>query len=232
MYWGIPTAIPLIALVCYGALLFITGRQGLKKAIYRFFALYLLSMLVWSLGAFMMYIDAPNALLWNKVMLGGLLGMPVVLFGFVRAFLPVEGQAWWLYLGYTSSIVLLVINARGYLTDYVYFTVNGRLRYQFGPAVPLFGIYSAFFIGFAALSLVRGYRQTTDSIQRNRIRYALLGVCSIVLGSATNLVPTLGAYPIDIAANIINALLLAYAIFRYQQQGVDDIGSDVNGIGS
>lgn len=216
MYWGIPTAIPLIALVCYGALLVITARQGPERAINRFFALYLLSMLVWSLGAFMMYVDAPNALFWNKVMLSGLLGMPVALFGFVRAFLLMEGRAWWLPLGYACFIVLLVINARGYLTDYVYFTVNGRIRYQFGPAVPLFGIYSAFFIGFAALSLIQGYRRTADSIQRNRIRYALLGVTAIVLGSSTNLSPALGAYPVDIAANVINALLLAYAIFRYQ----------------
>lgn len=216
MYWGIPTAIPLIALVCYGALLFITVRQGFERRVNRFFALYLLSMLVWSFGALMMYVDTPNAFFWNKVMLSGLVGMPVALFGFVRAFLLVEGQAWWLYLGYISSIVLLVINAGGYLAEHVYITEEVLIRYQFGPAVPLFGIYSAFFIGLAALSLIRGYRRTADSAQRNRIRYALLGVSAIVLGSSTNLIPALGAYPVDIAANVINALLLAYAIFRYQ----------------
>jgi len=197
-------------------LLFITARQGLKKTVNGLFALYLLSMLVWSLGAFMMYVDSPNALLWNKVMLSGFVGMPVAFFGFIRAFLLLKGQAWGLYLGYILLVVLLIMNARGYLAEHVYITGEGLIRYQFGPAVPLFGIYSAFFIGCAVLSLIRGYRQTRDSIQRNRIRYALLGVGAIVLGGVTNVVPALGAYPIDIAGNVINALLLAYAIFRYR----------------
>jgi signal transduction histidine kinase len=216
MYWGIPTAIPLIALVCYGALLFITARQGFERRVNRFFALYLLSMLVWSFGAFMMYIDSQHALFWNKAMLSGFVGMPMAFFGFIRSFLSVKGRSRWLYLGFISFILLLVINAQGYLTDYVYFTEDGRIRYQFGPGVPLLGVYFTLLIGFSALDLMGGYRQTTDPIVRNRIKYAFIGVSAIVLGGVTNVVPALGAYPIDIAANVINAVLLAYAIFRYQ----------------
>ncbi len=216
MYWGIPTAIPLIALVSYSAILFITIRQDIERTVNRFFALYLLSMLVWSFGAFMMYINPPNAVLWNKVMLSGLVGMPLAFFGFIRAFLRVRGRAWWLYLGFFFSIVLLVINALGYLAEHVHVTEEGLIRYQFGPVAPLLGAYFVFLIGFSVLNLFRGYRQTRDSIERNRIKYALLGISAIVLGTATNVAPTLGAYPLDIAANIINALLLAYAISRYQ----------------
>jgi len=216
VHWGIPTAIPLIALVCYGALLFITARQGLKKTVNGLFALYLLSMLVWSLGAFMMYVDVRNALLWNKVMLSGFVGMPVAFFGFIRAFLLLKGQAWGLYLGYILFVVLLVMNARGYLAEHVHITGEGLIRYQFGPAVPLLGAYFVFLIAFSTLNLIREHRQTRDYIHGNRMKYALLGVGAIVLGGVTNVVPALGAYPIDIAANIINALLLAYAIFRYR----------------
>jgi two-component sensor histidine kinase len=216
VYWGIPTAIPLIAFVCYGALLLITARQGLRKTVNRSFALYLLSMLVWSLGAFMMYIDTRNAFLWNRVMLSGIVGMPVALFGFVRAFLAVKGQAWSLYWGYISFITLLVFNARGYLTEYIYFREDGTFQFKFGPAVPLFAVCFVFFISLSALNLTRAHRQTRDSIQRNRIKYALLGVSTIALGGITNVLPVLGVYPTDIAANVINAILLAYAIFRYQ----------------
>jgi two-component sensor histidine kinase len=216
VYWGIPTVIPLMALVCYGPLLLITVRQGLEKQVNRFFVLYLLTMIVWSFGAFMMYVDAPNALFWNKVMLSGLVGMPVAFFGFIRAFLLVKGQAWWLYVGYISFVILLVINAWGYMTEYVYITEEGLILYEFGPAVPLLGAYFMFLIGSSALNLIRGYKQTRDSTQSNRIKYALIGVSGVVLGGVTNVIPALGAYPIDIAANVINALLLAYAIFRYQ----------------
>jgi sigma-B regulation protein RsbU (phosphoserine phosphatase) len=37
-----------------------------------------------------------------------------------------------------------------------------------------------------------------------------------VLGSITNIIPALGSYPIDIAANVVSACLIAYAILRYQ----------------
>jgi two-component sensor histidine kinase len=216
VYWGIPTVIPLIALLCYGPLLAITVRQGLRKTVNRFFVLYLLSMLVWSFGALMMYVDTPNAFFWNKVMLSGLSGMPVAFLCFIRAFLLVKGRAWWLYLGFISYIILLVINAHGHLAEYIYLTEEGLIQYEFGPAVPLFGAHFVLLIGLSAQNLIRGYKETRDSVQHNKVKYALLGITAIVLGGVTNVVPALGAYPIDIAANVINAALLAYAIFRYQ----------------
>jgi signal transduction histidine kinase len=63
---------------------------------------------------------------------------------------------------------------------------------------------------------VQGYRHTKDPVLRNRIRYPLLGVVLVLLGGSTNTVPALGAFPIDHAANLMNALLLSYAILRYR----------------
>jgi GAF domain-containing protein len=216
MDWSISIAIPLIALTCYGALLFITARQGLARTVSRFFALYLLSMLVWSFGTFMMRVAASDALFWNKVMLGGLMGMPLAFFGFVRAFLMIKGQRRWLYLGLLLYTILLIANGMGYMSKYVHVLEEGALEFGFGSAVPVFGVYFVLLIGFSALNLIRGHRQTKDTIQLNRIKYALLGVTAIVLGSITNVAPALGAYPIDIAANVVSACLIAYAILRYQ----------------
>jgi len=163
-----------------------------------------------------MYLDSPSAILWNRVMLSGLVAMPLTFFAFVRGFLRLERSPAPLYLGSVALLALWVLNARGYLTTYLHFTANGLLLYEFGPAFPIFATNSALFLGLAAVYLIRGYRETKDPIDRNRLRYAFLGISVVMLGSSTNLIPTLGAYPIDIAGNIINALLLAYAIFRYQ----------------
>jgi len=216
VYWGIRSAIPLIALVCYAALLWVTARHGLRKAINRFFALYLLSILVWSFGAVMIYVDPQRILFWNRVMLSGLVAMPLTFFAFVRGFLRLERRPWLLPLGGVALVALWVCNALGYLTSYIHFIENGLLAYQFGPAFPFFAANSALFLGLAAFSLIGAYRKTRDPIEKNRLRYAFLGISAVILGSSTNLIPALGAYPIDIAANIVNALLLAYAISRYQ----------------
>ena len=216
MFWITGIGIPLLALVSNGILLLITARQAVRKAVSRFFIAYLVSLLVWSLGAAMMYLDRQHVTLWNRVMLAGLVVMPVCFFGFTRAFLKLREKSLWQRLGYASSVVLLVLDALGFLADDVGFTRDGLVRYEFGPAVPLFAVHYLFFLGFAAVSLIQELRRRDDPLERNRIRYAVMGMGVIVLGCFSNLSPALGAHPLDIAANVANALLLAYAIFRYQ----------------
>lgn len=216
MHWGLPTVISIVAFLCYGGLLAFIVRRGLDRATVRYFTLYLLSMLVWSFGAGMMYLDPGHVGFWSKVMISGTVGMPLAFFVFIRAFLTVTVRERWLYAWLICFLVLLVANAEGYLAEHVRITERGLIEYEFGPAVPALGIYFALLIGLSGLNLIRGLIPSEDFYERNRIKYALLGLGAIVLGSLTNLVHALGAYPLDIAANIVNALLLAYAIGRYQ----------------
>jgi len=65
------------ALVFYGVLLILTWQRGFDRSVTRWFALYLASMALWSLGALMMYVDPQDAAAWNKVMLSGTVLMPL-----------------------------------------------------------------------------------------------------------------------------------------------------------
>ena len=216
MVWGIQSVVPLLALLGYGILLALVARQGLRKRVLRFFAFYLLAMLVWSFGAFMMYMAPSSIVLWNRVMLGGVIAMPLALCGFTRAFLDRRQHEWSAFAASVAFIVLLIINAEGYLANHVCITDGGLIRYDFGAGVAPFAVYFVALVGSSALSLFRGLRQARDPMERNRISYALVGLGVVVLGSVTNLAPRLGAYPLDIAANVANALVLAYAIGRYR----------------
>ena len=53
-------------------------------------------------------------------------------------------------------------------------------------------------------------------MERSRLRYLLAGLTAVFIGILSQLSPLLRAYPIDVIANVINAVLIAYAIFRYQ----------------
>ena len=53
-------------------------------------------------------------------------------------------------------------------------------------------------------------------MERSRLRYLLAGLAAVLIGIVSQLFPLLRVYPIAVAANIINAGLIAYAIFRYQ----------------
>jgi signal transduction histidine kinase len=213
-FWFL-TLTPLLALLSYAILLAIVIQRGRRSPLYHFFAFYLLAMSVWSFGSAMMRLDPSRILLWNKVLTGGAVAMPLAFFGFVQAFLD-ERRDRWLWIGFAILLGLETTTALGLMVTHARLLKGGLLDVDTGPAIFANAAYWTFFVGFAAWSLVRAYRRTQDSVLRNRIRYSLLGVFLVLLGGSTNTVPALGALPIDHAANLLNAFLLAYAILRYQ----------------
>ena len=58
-----------------------------SRLVERYFALYLGGMMLWSLGALMMYLAPDDAQLWNKVMMTGIAFTPLAFYGFVQGFL-------------------------------------------------------------------------------------------------------------------------------------------------
>ncbi|NOZ73182.1 MAG: PAS domain S-box protein [Chloroflexi bacterium] len=210
------TLIPAIALVLYTSLLFLTWREGLARRVSRWFAFYLLSMMVWSFGALLMYLDAHNAIFWNRIMLAGLIGMPLTFFGFAQFFCGEPRHERLLHVGEIGYVILLVLTAVGYMAEDVHVTEQHLIEFTFGPAVYIFSVYFFVYMGVAGLDLARSLRESRDAMERIRIRYVLLGFLVIILGGVSNISARLGAYPLDIAANAVNALLLAYTIFRYQ----------------
>jgi len=173
-------------------------------------------MTVWSLGSALLHADIPPApLFWNKIM--GIAGgaVPILFFYFVQVLIRnVEKRKSWLYGG----LALYVVYATAYIMGYVVKSgsvINGVFHFEFGPAIALVAVNWYFFVGFSVFDLVRYYMRTKDDIQRNRTRYVLLGISFVVLGASSNITP-LGNYPVDISANLVNALLITYTIGRYQ----------------
>ena len=213
-FW-ILTLTPLLALLCYAVLLVLVFPRARRYRLYRFFALYLLSMAIWSLGSAMMRLDPSHITFWNKVLNGGAVIMPFAFYGFVQAFLG-EREDRLLWAGLVILIGMEIAVALGLMATDARLLEGGLLEVDTGPGIIIQAIYWTTFVGLAAWRLVRAYRRTKDPVLRNRIRYPLLGVGFVMLGAATNTVPALGMLPIDHFGNLINALLLTYAILRYQ----------------
>ena len=134
MPWSLTTfgVISGAALLCYAVLLVLTLHNGLGRRVDRYFAAYLGSMAVWSLGALMMYADPADALAWNRVMLSGVVVMPLVFYGFVQGFRGRSGQGLAIKLGAAAMVVMLALNLLGYLVLDVSVTQNGLIGFDFG----------------------------------------------------------------------------------------------------
>ena len=63
--------------------------------------------------------------------------------------------------------------------------------------------------------LYKIHNNSKDANNRNRIRYLMLGISLPIFALLINFTE-LGKYPIDIAANVITAILISYAILRHQ----------------
>jgi len=208
-----------VALACYIGLMFITLRHNRRSRTNRAFALYLGAMSFWQFTALMVSLskDASSALLWYRVMTVGLGGQFIFHTFFILTFLRKQGQGTIFWAGWLIFITLMASSGTSLVIDDVSRGEATALYVPyFGPLVPMVTACAAFFLGYGLYSLIQGYREARSSLLRSRIKYLLFGTGVITAGAFSNLAPGLQSYPIDVGANVINALLITYAIHRYQ----------------
>jgi HD-GYP domain-containing protein (c-di-GMP phosphodiesterase class II) len=204
----------LIALLFYMVLFIAVLKHGFKRREGQFFGLYLLSMIIWSFGSFMIFfnLEIGTTLFWNRFMVIGSMGMPIALFGFAHTFL-IKSRKNLLILGIALYLIIQGINLRGYVVQDSY-VLDGLLYNQYCPGIYLISVIWVFYIGLLGYDLIQAYNQSKDPLYRNRIKYLFIVVFLTLAGAITN-VTVLQVFAVDIAFNALSALLITYAIFRH-----------------
>jgi PAS domain S-box-containing protein len=213
----IKLAIPIVASISYGTLLLLVALHRPGSKAHRIFALYLAVMAVWSLGSVALHARFPLVppIFWATFQSVVGLALPPIAFWFTGAFLVIKRNRAWTYLSLAAYAALFAAFTSGRMIQGANVAKDGSVSFAFGPSVALAGLYWYFYIGFSVADLIKRYRQTRDVVYRNRIRYPLIGLTLVSMGTLVNATP-LGRYPIDIAVNLVNALLIAYAILRHR----------------
>lgn len=204
-------------MVCYSVLALIMARRYRTSSTHQIFLFYLFVMIAWSGASLMLRLDSDHALRWNRIALivGGVF-MPLTWFAFALSFVVGKLDRRLMLPGLFAAFVLTLVTMFGYMGQSVEVDEQGRVILRYGPAVPLYALYWITYVLWSAIILLRAYRGARDLAWRNRLRYPMVGTVLVFLGGITNSIPVLGRYPLDIATNLINALLLAYAMARYQ----------------
>ena len=209
--------VSLIALICYSALLFIVLRTRPRNRDTQAFALYLLCPAFRSFSSLMMVLGglAGSPTFWNRLLTLGFLAGPLAFFHFTRVFSRTQRFKRFVHIGCICFVGLSILTFLGYMASDIRID-NGLVHYKPGPGLIGAAIYGYFFTGLALFLLLRQYLKEKDPTYRNRISYLLSGIILVALGSFLNLIPAIGKYPIDVLTTIISALLITYAILRYQ----------------
>ena len=205
-----------LTIVCYAALIYLVMRQEWRgNRTNQAFTLYLLSMALWLAAYVMVSIsaNAEEALFWYRIVAGVVSGQFILYYVFTRALLNLKGGR---TLALAGPLVwaLTVFLGVGSRQPAIYAGIHrdvatGLFVPTFGPLMLLFAAPNYFYLGYAVYNLVRGYRSTRSELQRSRIQYLLVGLVVVVIGIAVNFVPRLQPYPIDVAANLVNAAIIA-----------------------
>lgn len=211
--------ISLVALAGYLALIFISLRQNGRRRVNQAFIFYLAAMTFWQLAAVMVTftINSASALLWYRLMTAGMGGQFIFYCLFVLVFVESKGRRPMFVAGWILFFALLL----SYRTDLIIMDVvlsptTGIYVPTFGKLVPFLGLITFFYLAYGVFNLIRAYRQSKSLTQRNRLRYLLIGAGVIGVGAFSNLYPHAQPFPIDVTANVINALIIAIAIGRHR----------------
>ncbi|MFH0847426.1 MAG: diguanylate cyclase [Chloroflexota bacterium] len=191
------------------------GKAETQKQAGRVFVAYLLTAATWSFTSFMLHLNAfpQQALFWNELLTVALVATLLIYFHFIHDYVNRRPRLG-LYLGYTGLIVLGLLSFRGYIVKYSY-VINGRLYHSLGIALYFIGAFCLVYVIAIILFLIQRYRRAIDPVERNRFMYLVLGWSILVTLTYTNLFPPLDAFPLDHVGNLANAVIIAYAISRY-----------------
>ncbi|NMC26898.1 MAG: diguanylate cyclase [Syntrophomonadaceae bacterium] len=219
-FWGVP----IVALASYILLMFSLAISQKDKNI-KIFMLALGALIVWTASAVLMRLELyPGVFFWNRIMIGGMLAVPGLIYLFVSVFVGTLSRFWMALWG-VLTVAAMTAGLLGYVVSdarVVSYMVmyNGtpfksvEFVYTLGPlATP---VYVFMFIIIAAI-LIRAYKGIVlGTTTYSRISLIVLGVSIMFVGSLTNISPSLGKYPFDILTCFINALLITVAIYKYR----------------
>lgn len=205
------TLVPLVSFILYSFILMVimtSNKTKLSKA----FSLYVISMMVWSFGSFLMKTDlAPSSIFWNKVLLIGFICVPVSILRFSYILSNSHSKMWIVKWGYLITIILILLGMFGYIVTRAEF-IDGVFYYELGFTAYIVGFFGGFMYLIALINVIKKVR--SHQIPIKRVRLFIIGLSLILFGAVINLNTTLGQLGIDIVLNGINALLVTYSIYR------------------
>ena len=216
----LPIVVSWLSLGCYGLLIGLIAWRNFNSPVNKFFILYLAAMAFWQTTALMVSFstNAGMALFWYKMMSAGAGFYFILYFPFTRIFLRIRGQRLLAFLSYLSCLIILILTLSklDYLIKSVYIDPDTGLYVpEFGVLVLVVALTWFTFFGLSFLNLLRAFKASKSLVSRQRLGCLMTGIVIVIGGTLSNFAGFKG-YPIDIVANLINALLIAYAIFRYK----------------
>jgi len=211
--WAI---IPLVTCSVY-IILLVFALQQMRNRARRIFSIYIGIAAFWSFTAFMLHLDgvpASQTLFWNQMLVVALVWTLIAYYHFVRAYTNRPGGIG-LYAGYGILVVIAILSFSGNIVEYSY-VENGVLVHELGMSLYILMVISLTYTAAVIFQFIKKYRTSTDPIDRNRTMYLIVGWVILAILTMTNTIPNAAQLPLDHMGSLVNALIISYAISKFQ----------------
>lgn len=186
----------------------------------------LTALILWTASSLFMKMDLyPGVLFWNRMMVTGMILVPFSLYIFVSVFVnnlkPIRLALISIATGFAiivNALGLVIQNPGIVLTPMV--TEGGRafsyveFVYSMGPMA--YVLYALFFF-VILLTIYKSYKHVrSGQSSYGQIGLITAGLVLLFGGSLLNISPTIGRYPFDVLATLINSFLIVIAIYKFR----------------
>ncbi|MBN2462720.1 MAG: diguanylate cyclase [Dehalococcoidia bacterium] len=207
---------PLLAAIAYIPLLAILLANRPWNRQQRLFAWFLIAAVLWSGSDILLRGDF---FMQDKFLLAKVVACTFTLAAaqfhcFVSSYYP-PNKSRWLPLAYTSLAIVLFLVAIDYMPEDIIF-VDGKLYPEYGNGVFLMGLPLVILTVRSVHILWQQFRTSDDPVLRNQMVYLLLSIGILVAAVFTVFIPWGNEVPISHIGNLINAVILNYAVLRHR----------------
>ena len=174
MYWTIATTVSGFATLVFLALFVVVFISKPRTQLRKLFLYYLITMLFWSISAFLASSGLVNPLFWFRAMAISPVAMLFALFLFVQKLFGLRNK--WVPVLLIYGIGAVIVD---FFTDLViksaYLDETGSFVYEFGFFLPLIALPFFIITIYSLVILFNIHKNSKDANQRNRIRYSDAG---------------------------------------------------------
>jgi diguanylate cyclase (GGDEF)-like protein len=213
---NVEVLVPLIATIAYIPLFVILlySRPWYSKQ--KFFLLFLITAVFWSLSTFLSRSDLliHNKPLEVKIVICAVFWMLIQFHYFVYSFYRSERIK--IPLAYIFPIAAIALAALGYIPLSVEVTASS-ISVDYGPWIIAIVLPFLFTVGAKDIySLLRRRKISPDTAERNQIVYLLVAIATLAIFLASSLVRRADEYAVPHIGNLVVACVLTYAVVTHR----------------
>jgi len=213
---NIQSLVPLIATIAYIPLFIILLSNRPWDGKQRFFLLFLITAIFWSLSTFLHRSDLgiQNKPFEVKIIVCIAIWMLVQLHYFIRCFYQSERiKIPWTYIFLIATIVLAAL---GLIPRSIEVTAGG-ISVKYGPWLIAIGLVFVVTIGIKDIySLVQKYRLSPNPAERNHIVYLLVAIAILMVFLFSSFGRWADKYAVPHIGNLVVACVLTYAVVTHR----------------